>query len=212
MNEYYTKHKHFILLWLILLTIVGVSGYLTYFRKTEIQTNQTIQNNIKQEPEIEKEKIIANTKKVISIQEKKSAVNKVDDIPARGYDTITEPTTTTPKIAETEYDPPPITTATNTTPFKLAINDQTIEAQTEQGATVFKAMQNLMAENKISFHATNYSGIGYFVDEIGGIKNDQQNGLYWIYYINGQSASVGISLYSLKPNDIITWKYEKSKF
>lgn len=192
--------------------IVGVSGYFTYFKKTEIQANQDTQNSIKQKPGIEKEEIITDTKKITPIQEKNNAVNKLDGPPIKVDETITEPTTTTPVITETKKILLPITTTTGTTPFTLKINDQTIESQAEPGATVYKTMQDLMAENKITFHATEYSGIGYFVDEIDNIKNDPKNGLYWIYYINGQSARVGVSLYSPKSNDIITWKYEKSKF
>jgi hypothetical protein len=50
------------------------------------------------------------------------------------------------------------------------------------------------------------------VEEIGGLKSDQQNGKYWIYYINGKSAKLGISTQIVKPGDLIEWKYGNANF
>jgi len=33
-----------------------------------------------------------------------------------------------------------------------------------------------------------------------------------VYYLNGQSATEGVSQYKLKAGDAIKWEYEKSKF
>ncbi len=79
-------------------------------------------------------------------------------------------------------------------------------------STAYDAMQNLIDNKKITALIKEYSGIGKFVEEINGTKNDTQVGKYWIYYVNGQPAKVGISAYTLKQNDLITWKYEHSKF
>lgn len=54
--------------------------------------------------------------------------------------------------------------------------------------------------------------MGEFVEEINGIKNNQATGEYWIYYINGESAKMGVSNYIIKPNDVIKWNYEKANF
>jgi hypothetical protein len=62
------------------------------------------------------------------------------------------------------------------------------------------------------FSAKEYSGIGMFVEEINGVKNDTSAQKYWIMYIDGESASVGASGYVLRDGDIINWKFEKSKF
>lgn len=92
------------------------------------------------------------------------------------------------------------------------INEQTYSLNLPAHSTAYDAMQKLIKDKKITAQMKEFSGMGYFVEEINGIKNNNQTGEYWIYYINGQSAQIGISSYLLKPNDLITWKYEKSKF
>lgn len=91
----------------------------------------------------------------------------------------------------------------------IKINEQPYELSLPEKSTVYDAMQKLTAEKKITVTMKEFSGLGYFVEEINGTKNDNQAGKYWIYYINGQSAKVGISSYILKNNDLITWKFEK---
>jgi hypothetical protein len=58
------------------------------------------------------------------------------------------------------------------------------------------------------FSTKNYPGMGQFVEEINGIKNDFKQNKYWIYYINNKSAIAGISQYIIQQGDIIEWKYE----
>ena len=65
-------------------------------------------------------------------------------------------------------------------------------------------MQKLQAEGKINFKDKNYSGMGKFVEEINGLKSSQNK--YWIYYINGKEANVGISNYKINPGDVVSWK------
>lgn len=60
-----------------------------------------------------------------------------------------------------------------------------------------------------SFNGRDFTGIGFFVETINGLSQDRGEGMYWIYYINGKVAPVGISQYKLKADDVITWKYEK---
>ena len=57
-----------------------------------------------------------------------------------------------------------------------------------------------------SFKTKEYPGLGYFVEEINGVGGGQ--GKYWIYYVNGKEASVGIKDYVVKEGDIISWKHE----
>lgn len=77
-------------------------------------------------------------------------------------------------------------------------------------STVYDVMDKLQSQGKFSFKTKEFAGLGYFVEEINGVKQDTKAGKYWIYYINGESAKVGISNYILKPNDIIEWKYENT--
>lgn len=92
----------------------------------------------------------------------------------------------------------------------LRINDGEFTSLISATTTVYDLMVKLKSENKISFTGKEYSGMGFFVDEINGVKNDNLAGKYWIYYINGQTAQVGISNYVIKPNDLIEWKYGKT--
>lgn len=91
------------------------------------------------------------------------------------------------------------TTTPQATSYKLQVTGT---------STVYELMLN----SQLNFKSKTFSGLGEFVEEINGLKNDAQTGKYWIYYINGESAKLGISQQTVKPNDIITWNYEKSIF
>ncbi len=75
----------------------------------------------------------------------------------------------------------------------------------QKGATVYDTMTTLASTTQFSFNAKYYSGLGYFIDAINGIKN--ANGNYWTLYVNGTYATVGASAYRLSANDSIEWKY-----
>jgi hypothetical protein len=77
-------------------------------------------------------------------------------------------------------------------------------------STVYDLMLALEQRGDLNFKGQDWPGLGFFVEEINGVKNAAGN--YWFYYINGKSAAVGITSYVLKANDIINWQYEKSKF
>lgn len=79
-----------------------------------------------------------------------------------------------------------------------------------KGSTVFDLMQYAERQNNFQFYGKDFQGLGFFVSEINGVKQDPLKGSYWIYYINNQKAQVGVSGYIIKNNDTITWKYEKS--
>jgi len=72
-----------------------------------------------------------------------------------------------------------------------------------EGATVLDTM-NISKNNNFSFKGKEYPSLGFFVEEINGVKGE--NGKYWIYYINEQQAEVGVSKYIVKNGDIISWK------
>ncbi|MEK7104171.1 MAG: DUF4430 domain-containing protein, partial [Patescibacteria group bacterium] len=77
---------------------------------------------------------------------------------------------------------------------------------------VYELMNLLKARGDINFQGKTSLGLGFFVEEINGLKNNPNENVYWIYYINNKAAQVGVSNYILKPNDIINWKYEKPQF
>jgi len=75
-------------------------------------------------------------------------------------------------------------------------------------STVYDAMLSLEKNRSFSFAGKEYGNLGFFVESIGDLTNRELKDRYWIYYINGKKAQVGISNYIIQPNDIITWKYE----
>ena len=75
------------------------------------------------------------------------------------------------------------------------------------GSTAYGAMNILASTTDFSFKANFYPGLGYFVEEINGTKN--QDSVYWTLYINGVYSNVGASDYVLKQGDSVEWKYEK---
>jgi len=85
------------------------------------------------------------------------------------------------------------------------------ETEIKAGSSVYDLMNLLKSQNKINFTGKNYSGLGFFVEEINSLKNNPA-GKNWLYYVNGKPAQVGISYYLIKANDIIEWKYEKKSF
>ncbi len=65
------------------------------------------------------------------------------------------------------------------------------------------ALELLQKDNIVNF--TNYD-FGIFINCINGIcSNDDQ---FWMYYINGQEAPIGVSNYFIKGNDTIDFRYE----
>jgi hypothetical protein len=76
--------------------------------------------------------------------------------------------------------------------------------------SVYDFMSKLRAEGKINFIEKNYIGIGKFIKSINGVENS--NSLVWIYYVNGVEAQIGISNYKINPEDVVSWKYEKSNY
>lgn len=103
-------------------------------------------------------------------------------------------------------------TATNTLPdfAKATPGKQVIsyKLQVTTTSTALEAMKNA----KLDFKTKTFSGLGEFVEEIGGLKNDPQGGKYWIYFINGESAKLGISTQIVKPGDLIEWNYGNANF
>ena len=95
----------------------------------------------------------------------------------------------------------------------LTVNDKKYPLQFNLGENLYLAMQYLQTTNKnFSFTVKEYPNLGIFVNEINDIKNDSAKNNFWIYYINGESAKMGISLYNLKANDLVEWKFKKGEF
>lgn len=91
--------------------------------------------------------------------------------------------------------------------FKLQVLDQFYDVSFKEGDTLEMAMVKFDIErDDFSFITSNHPSLGSFVEEINNMRGSI--GKYFIYYINGKSADVGISKYVLKEGDIINWKLE----
>lgn len=111
--------------------------------------------------------------------------------------------------------PPPTTPTTNippeqkpeVIPITIVVQDKEYKTEVNPDSSAYIAMNTLKENGLITFSSKNFSGLGYFIEEINGIKNNPQTGFYWTLYINNKEAKIGASGYILKSNDIITWKY-----
>ena len=94
---------------------------------------------------------------------------------------------------------------------KIQIGDTTYSVQVALDTTLYVAMEKLAEEGKITWKTKEFGGLGSFVDSLNGVTSDRMGGKYWIFYVNGEPAKVGISNYILKNNDLIKWNYEDSQ-
>lgn len=88
----------------------------------------------------------------------------------------------------------------------LEINGISYQYEITEETSVYDFMSKLRSEGKINFTEKNYTGMGKFIVSINGVKGDGNK--YWIYYVNGVEAQVGVSNYKIKSGDIVSWKYE----
>jgi hypothetical protein len=89
----------------------------------------------------------------------------------------------------------------------LEIDGKKLETTIAEKENVYDFMTKLQTEGKINFKEKTYTGMGKFIEEINGSKNGEK---YWIYYVNGKKAQIGISNYKINPGDVVSWKYENS--
>lgn len=68
----------------------------------------------------------------------------------------------------------------------------------------------LTALSKSQKVITKVYSFGTSVESINEVTSGTNN-KYWIYYVNSQMANIGADRYSLKPGDLVEWKFEASK-
>ena len=81
--------------------------------------------------------------------------------------------------------------------------------QVPLSSSVYDVMLQARAARVLEFSGREFSGIGYFVEEINGKREDLQGRHFWILYLNGQKAKAGVSSSFVNNEDIIEWKYEE---
>jgi hypothetical protein len=92
---------------------------------------------------------------------------------------------------------------------RLIVEDFSVDLSVQEQTTVLALLEQAEAAGYIHFSSRDYGGdLGHLVEEINGIRSSTRDKKYWIYYINGKKASIGVSNYIVRPGDIISWKYE----
>ncbi len=92
----------------------------------------------------------------------------------------------------------------------LRVPGAAYEVAMKQGRTAYDLMVATASKRSdFSFSGREFSGLGFYVEEINGLRENHGQGLAWIYYINGAKAPVGVSNYIVRTNDVIEWKYEE---
>ncbi|EKE07222.1 MAG: hypothetical protein ACD_18C00150G0001 [uncultured bacterium] len=182
---------------IVLIILLVATSYFSYksFVPEKIEQNIEIidenKNDIKDE-EIKEENIYLvekNSKQIISAIENTTSQNE-------------NITVENPSIEKTIEDLPYLAT--------ISIEGKKYEVIFAEENIVLKdLLDKLQTESDFSYSGVNYSGLGYFVNEINGLKNSNK---YWVYYLNGVSAKAGISIQKINSGDNIEWKYENSTF
>lgn len=89
----------------------------------------------------------------------------------------------------------------------LEINGIKYQNKIEKNTSVYDFMNKIREKGGLDFKDKTYIGMGKFVEEINGIRGNGSE--FWIYYVNGKKAQIGVSNYRINPGDVVSWKYEK---
>lgn len=92
----------------------------------------------------------------------------------------------------------------NNIKITVSVGQNSYVVSAPAGSTVYEAIEILASTTSaFSFKDKYYSGLGYFIEEINGVKNE--NGKYWTLYVNGKYSTVGASQYKVLEGDRIEW-------
>lgn len=187
MKQFIKQHKYHLIVLILLLVIAGISGY-QYWKMTNYQPASSADGFP-----------ITNEMQNVDVQK----TDNSKQIPDNSYQ-ITKQETTSSDLAEIKPEDLQLTN------YELKANDYPISSST----TVYNLMQLASADSRqpFLFETEDYGSMGLFINSINGLKNNPQTGEYWIYYINSESAKIGISNQIVKSGDVIKWRYEKSNF
>ena len=99
-------------------------------------------------------------------------------------------------------------TSEQTIPINLEVEGIEYQVSVAPGSSAYDVMVQARKSFGLSFEGNQFAEMGFFVEGINGLQQNPRAGKYWIYYINGQKAKVGISVYRVQTHDVISWKYE----
>lgn len=90
----------------------------------------------------------------------------------------------------------------------LTVPGKTLQLTVDRSATVENLLVTARQQGRITFAGRTFAGIGWFIEEIDGLRQDGLKGMYWVYSVNGKKANVGVSAYVLSPGDQVSFTYE----
>ncbi|MCX6793470.1 MAG: DUF4430 domain-containing protein [Candidatus Falkowbacteria bacterium] len=86
----------------------------------------------------------------------------------------------------------------------IIVDKLKLQISFEPGKSVYDALLMEKNKGKLEMLTKEFSGMGFFVSSIGGLKEADNKHL--IYFVNGKSPNVGISSYILKDKDVVEWQ------
>lgn len=210
MKEFHKKHKPHYFAFAILASLTIVSAFFAF---TDVTTET---------PVIESLQEIPNSGKLIKIKGGVSPASDLEDTQKKNAETEKNASTESTDALSLSKENSGI--AENNESGKTDPKEKMISAQMKigngvyavsvpEGSSVYELMNIIAEEDGFSFYGKDYgAGMGFFVEEINGKRQNPKEKKYWIYYINGEKAKVGISTYIVQLNDVIEWKYKASDF
>lgn len=205
MKHFVHQHKHHFGLWL-LSAIVLISSI---FWLNRIKQEEKVTTGVASEP------VASSTLSVLSA-EKEQLFTAVLSKPAVATDAAVATATIMPSANSVTTSSPIVVPAVekiNVT-FKIStpVKTRELTVAVPTKSTIYDTLLLLNQEKRLAVEFKMFTGMGAMVQAIDDVANDTRANKFWLYYINGQSAQVGISFYTVKPDDLIEWKYEASQF
>jgi len=90
----------------------------------------------------------------------------------------------------------------------LPTSSRIYTATVTKGSNVLDLMENLRDTQGFEFTTQEFEGLGMFVDTVDGVQPSDNK--YWVYYVNEESATVGVEDYILEEDDMVRWALEES--
>lgn len=86
----------------------------------------------------------------------------------------------------------------------IIIDKLILKPSFENGKSLYDVLNMEKEKANLNLVGKNFSGMGFFVSEIGTLKENSDQQL--IYFVNNKSPNIGISNYILKDKDVVEWK------
>lgn len=86
---------------------------------------------------------------------------------------------------------------------------KTYFVEVAKGSTVYDLLKEASSQYGFSLDVSYDPAYGAFIEEIDGVRNNPQEGKYWLYYLNDKLANLGASSQKLSLGNKVLWKYEK---